>query len=154
MKSHSHSCERFETAIQNDSSLTYFICILSTALVILGGLAGCGGKQPPLAPVTGKVAMDGQPLTAGSIVFHPDAANAFQDDNPSSLLQLDGSFTMRTFPFGDGVPPGKYKVTLAPELASRIRRPQYADPQKTPWSIEVPENGLNGHVFDVQERTK
>lgn len=111
---------------------------------------GCGPKAPPLVAVTGKVTMAGQPLTAGSIILHPNDANSFKDDNPSSLLQLDGSFTIRTFPFGDGVPPGKYKVTLAPELAARIRRPQYADPQKTPWEIEVPATGLVNQAFEVK----
>jgi hypothetical protein len=94
--------------------------------------------------------MAGQPLTAGSIILHPSDANSFQDDNPSSLLQLDGGFTVRTFPFGDGVPPGKYKVTLAPELASRIRRPEYADPKGTPWELEVPATGSVSQTFEVQ----
>lgn len=111
---------------------------------------GCGPKAPPLVAVTGKVTMAGQPLTAGSIILHPSDANSFQDDNPSSLLQLDGGFTVRTFPFGDGVPPGKYKVTLAPELASRIRRPEYADPKRTPWELEVPATGSVSQNFEVQ----
>ncbi|MFM7070833.1 MAG: hypothetical protein ACKO38_03440, partial [Planctomycetota bacterium] len=113
MKPLASAHKRFETTRRNATLWTDFVWVLPSALMILAGLVGCGGNQPPLAPVTGKVAMDGKPLTAGAIVFHPDVANSFQDDKPSSLLQLDGSFTMRTFPFGDGVPPGKYKVTLA-----------------------------------------
>ncbi len=124
--------------------LTVFLIIS----VIASG-SGCGGDQPPLVPVTGKVTMAGRPLTAGSILLHPDAANAFQKDKPSSLLQVDGSFEIRTFPYGDGVPPGKYKVTLAPELATRIGRPDYADPAKTPWHIDVPDAGLADQTFDV-----
>ncbi|MEO2091269.1 MAG: hypothetical protein ABGY75_17550, partial [Gemmataceae bacterium] len=81
---------------------------------------GCGEKPPALVPVTGKVVMNDQPLTAGSIYLHPAATNDYQKDKPSSLLQLDGSFSVKTFPFGDGVPPGTYKVTLAPELAGRV----------------------------------
>jgi hypothetical protein len=113
-------------------------------------ILGCGPKAPPLVAVTGKVVMAGQPLTAGSIILHPTDANSFKDDNPSSLLQLDGGFTIRTFPFGDGVPPGKYKVTLAPELASRIRRPEYADPKRTPWELDVPATGSVNQTFEVQ----
>jgi hypothetical protein len=93
--------------------------------------------------------MNGQPLTAGAIIFHPDAANDFQEDKPSSLLQLDGSFAIKTYPFGEGVPPGKYHVTLAPELASRIQRPELGDPKMSPWKVEVPNNGLQDHVFNV-----
>lgn len=120
-----------------------------TVIGVIAGGAGCGGDQPPLVPVKGKVVMAGRPLTAGSILFHPDAANAFQKDKPSSLLQVDGGFAIRTFPYGDGVPPGKYKVTLAPELATRIGRPDYADPAKTPWQIDVPDEGLTAQTFEV-----
>ena len=112
---------------------------------------GCGpSNRPTLVPVTGKVLVAGQPATAGSIYFHPEADNSFQADRPSSLLQLDGSFTIKTFPFGDGVPPGKYKVTLAPELAARIKHPELGDVAKTPWKIEVPPTGVSGHVFEAK----
>jgi hypothetical protein len=111
---------------------------------------GCGPGKPKLVPVTGKVIQKGNPVTAGSIIFHPDAGNSYQKDRPSSLLQTDGSFTLKTFPFGDGVPPGLYKVTLAPELASRLGRPDYARPDKTPWSVTVPDSGLTDQVFEVK----
>lgn len=120
-------------------------------LIVAAMVSGCGGPAAPtLVSVTGKVRMNGQPLTAGAIVFHPDANNGYKDDKPSSLLQLDGSFTMKTYPFGDGVPLGKYKVTLAPELAKRIGKPQYADPKQTPWEIDVPEAGLSDQLFDAK----
>lgn len=103
-------------------------------------MTGCG-NQPKLVPVTGKVTHKGQGVTAGSVVLFPDAANSYQKDNPSSLLQLDGSFTFKTFPFGEGVPLGKYKVTLAPELASRLKAPKYARAETTPWELIVPDSG-------------
>lgn len=103
-----------------------------------------------MVTVKGKVVMDGAGVTAGSIYFHPDSANGFQNDKPSSQLQLDGSFSVKTFPFGEGVPPGKYKVTLVPELAKRIERPDYGDVEKTPWEITVPASGIEGHVFEIK----
>lgn len=112
--------------------------------------AGCADQGPQLVPVTGRVLWKGEPLTAGSIHFHPDSANDFQQDTPSSLLQTDGSFAVRTFPYGDGIPPGRYKVTLAPQLAARIELPEYADVAKTPWTLDVPEAGVLDHVFEVQ----
>lgn len=113
-------------------------------------ILGCGEPPPKLVPATGRVLAKGEPLTAGSIYFHPDAANAWAKDAPSSLLQLDGSFEMATFPFGPGVTPGKYRVTLAPALAARARRPDLADKAKTPWEVTVPDAGLSGHVFEVK----
>jgi len=130
--------------------------ILRTAIgtggvMLVACLSGCGGPEPPpMVSVTGKVLHAGQPVTAGSIYLHPDASNSYQKDKPSSLLQLDGSFTMKTYPFGDGVPPGKYKVTLAPALASRLKKPQYALPERTPWEIEIPETDVTEHVFEVK----
>lgn len=121
------------------------------ALLLLLVIAGCGDDRPTLVPATGAVTQDGKPLTAGSIIFHPVEGNPYMQDRPSSLLQLDGSFTMKTFPFGEGVSPGPYKVTLAPELAARIGRMEYEDPEQTPWSVEVPPGGLTGHQFQVAE---
>lgn len=122
-------------------------------LIFLG--AGCGGEKPPqLVKVTGKVLYNQEPVTAGAIIFHPDTGNAYTKDNPSSLLQVDGSFTMKTFPFGEGVSPGSYKVTLAPEVAGRLKMPQYADPQKTPWNVTVPESGLTDQLFEVEDAKK
>jgi len=125
-------------------------CRRLAVLLLCCLLTGCGEAPPPLVPVTGKVVLsDGSPVTRGSISFHPDTANSYQKDDPSSLLQVDGSFTMKTFPFGEGVPPGKYKVTLSPDLAGRIRHPEYGLPAKTPWKIEVTEAGVADHTFEV-----
>lgn len=113
-------------------------------------LTGCGGEKPKLVTASGKVTHKGQPLTAGNIVFHPDSGNSYTKDAPSSQLQLDGAFSMKTFPFGDGLPPGKYKATLSPDLANRIRKPQYADRDKTPWVIDVPDSGFTDKVLEVK----
>lgn len=112
-------------------------------------LPGCGGG-PKLAPVTGKVLYKGKGLTAGSIYLYPDEGNAWQGDRPSSVLQLDGSFTMGTHPHGPGVPPGKYKVLLGPPLASRLGKPEYASEANPPWRLEVPDEGANDVVFEVK----
>ncbi len=82
--------------------------------------------------------------------LHPDAANDYQKDKPSNQLQTDGSFAVKTFPFGEDVPPGKYKVTLSPDLAGRVRRPDYRDAAKTPWTLEVPAEGLTDKVLEVK----
>lgn len=119
-------------------------------LAALLGVAGCGEEKPKLVPVTGKVTFKGKPLTAGSVYFHPDAGNSYTKDVPSSLLQLDGAFAMKTFPFGEGISPGKYRVTLAPELANRIGKPVYANPTKTPWTVDVPDAGLPDQLLEVK----
>ena len=109
----------------------------------------CGENKPKLVKVTGKISFKSKPLTAGSIYFHPASTNSFTNDNPSSLLQEDGSFNMKTFPYGDGVSPGDYKITLAPQLASRISLPYLSDPEKTNAFITVPNDGIENFVLDI-----
>ena len=124
---------------------------LSRALVLalLLALAGCSNR-PKLVSVTGKLVQDGKGLTGGNIWFHPAEGNPYKGEKPSCQLQLDGSFVMRTYPWGNGVPPGSYKVTLAPELASRINRPAYSDPARTPLTLDVPDSGVADKVFEVK----
>ncbi len=112
-------------------------------------LSACGQDKPKLVKVTGKLSLNGKPLTAGSIYFHPAQTNSFTKDNPSSILQEDGSFNMKTFPYGDGIPCGEYKITLAPQLASRILLPNLSDPNKSKIAITVPEDGIENFVLDV-----
>lgn len=126
-------------------------CGLLLGLGFVLVVVGCGNDQPKLVEVTGRVTLAGKGLTAGSITFHPTAENSFQSDSPSSQLQLDGSFRMRTWPWGDGVPPGDYRVTLSPELAGRIDRTRYGDVGTTPLSITVSQGALEGYEFRVDE---
>jgi hypothetical protein len=122
--------------------------ILGLLLAVL--TAGCGEPAPKLVEASGRVIQGGKGLTAGSIWFHPTGGNPHQGEKPSCLLAVDGSFKMRTYPYGDGVPPGDYKVTLAPDLANRVQRPELGNVEKTTWSVSVPESGVTGHVFEVK----
>ena len=122
--------------------------ILLTILIVFF-IIGCNQDKPKLVKVSGKIILNGKPLTAGSINFHPASTNTFTKDNPSSILQEDGSFNMKTFPYGDGVSPGEYKITLAPQLASRISLPNLAYPEKTNAKITIPEIGLENFTLDI-----
>ena len=68
-------------------------------------LSGCG--SPYDATVSGNVTLDGQPLTKGSVSFHPVA------DGPvaNGTIAGDGSYTVTTGT-DTGLPPGDYKVTV------------------------------------------
>ncbi len=125
----------------------YFLASAGLACTMMA--AGCGNK-PKLVPVTGKVSHKGQPVTAGSVILVPDPGNSYLKDSPSSLLQTDGSFTFKTFPFGEGVPPGRYTGTLAPELAKRLRVPSHGKAETSPWKLDVTEKGLKDIVWEVK----
>ncbi len=129
--------------------MKYRSCSLVISMLCLM-VTGCGSDAPDLVEVTGKAIHNQQPLVAGSIWFHPDPSNEVQGEPSSCVLQMDGSFTMRTYPYGDGVPPGKYKVTLSPELAGRIKLPNYGDPAKTPLELVVPNDGLKDIIVEAK----
>ncbi|MEY4566843.1 MAG: hypothetical protein RLY14_1813 [Planctomycetota bacterium] len=120
-----------------------------SAILLLMSFLGCGERPPKLVSVEGKVLFEGKPVTAGSIIFHPAQNNAYTRDNPSSLLQLDGGFTMKTFPFGEGVSPGDYTITLSPEVAQRLSLIDCADQEKSPLKINVPDEGVHGLLIQL-----
>lgn len=122
---------------------------LGSMILVVGCVAGCGQK-PKLVPVTGRVTHYGKSVTGGSVWFHPEGGTDDKVERMSGQLQLDGTFVARTFPHGDGIPPGNYKVTLSPDLAARAGAPRYGEVARTPWVVEVPQDGLSGHVFEIR----
>ena len=124
---------------------------LLTALSLISILASSCGNKPKLVRVQGRVMFKEAPLTGGSIWFQPDPTNGnTASEKASCQLALDGSFEMRTYPYGGGVRPGAYKVTLAPELANRIGAPKHAQPHTTPIEIVVPDEGMSNLVITIK----
>ncbi len=76
-------------------------------LVALWMLAGCGDSAPALVPVTGKVTLDGSPLTKGSIRFQPDKdkGNTFGSECIGEV-GADGIYKLTTVG-KDGAPAGR-----------------------------------------------
>ena len=80
------------------------------AALLLVGAAGCGKG---LYPVRGKVTYpDGAPVTRGTVVF--EAKDVEKPTTARGAIQPDGRYELGTFTPGDGVPPGKYRVLIAP----------------------------------------
>lgn len=122
---------------------------LPSWLLLVALVCGCADR-PRLVPASGKVLHKGRPLTAGSVIFVPLPGNAWAGDSPSSLLQTDGAFTMKTFPHGPGVAPGAYKVTLDPALAARIGLQSLSRADQTPWRVEIPGSGRTDLVLEAK----
>lgn len=126
-------------------------CLFAAALVCAAAsLVGCGGSKPKLVPVNGKVTQKGTGLSAGAMFLHPAPGNPWTGDPPTSQLELDGSFTLATHPYGPGVPPGDWKVTLSSGLAGRIRHPEYGDATKTTLTLKVPDEGVKDHAIEIK----
>jgi hypothetical protein len=120
---------------------------------------GCDHATPALAPVTGKVFFQNQPLPSGAIVFVPDADRGNNGPLAQGTIQPGGAYTVET----DGQPgayPGWYRVTvIAVENAGHYRTgtsapralvpEKYRDPQLSDLTCEVKEGQENSINFNL-----
>jgi len=127
------------------STRRFFLLVL-----VLGGLtgliAGCD-SGPTLGPVTGRVTVNGKPLTAGWVNFKPDKAkgNKFGGEAIGEI-NAQGEYTLETLG-KKGAPLGKYKVTVSATTATTpdntTAKPKslinttYMHPDTTPLEVEV-----------------
>src|SRR5262245_54548624 len=115
---------------------------LTAALAL--ALTSCGGGGPKLYPVRGKVLFANQPTEGATVVFHPAGGGA-NTPKPGGTVEADGSFTLHTYPHGDGAPPGEYgvAVTWFPPNARSLDNPKnklparYADPAQSRLTATV-----------------
>jgi hypothetical protein len=121
-------------------------------------LAGCDTAEtlPPLAPVKGKVTLDGAPLTAGHVALHPEKPDA-SSKVPLSAGVVDSSGNYEIFTGGKpGAPLMKYKVVVAPSMVPvqggggpPSVPPKYMSEAGTPLSVEVVQTPKDGQ-YDLQ----
>ncbi|MCS6865557.1 MAG: hypothetical protein RMJ56_10425 [Gemmataceae bacterium] len=127
-------------------------------LVIAGG---CSPDGPKLYPVKGQVFFDNQPAEGANVVLH--SAQATEGPNaliPSGIVQADGSFTLRTHPYGDGAPPGEYKVVITwyPPDARELENPRsklpakYGNPARTPLTAVVKDGPTELEPFRISAK--
>jgi hypothetical protein len=82
--------------------------------VILLSILGCGGSQK-LAPVSGKVTLDGKPLANALVSFQPIAEKASLEGAPGSSGKTNdqGEFTLMSIKGGNGAWVGKHRVFVS-----------------------------------------
>lgn len=87
--------------------LALFPGLACVTMLLAGSLAGCGDGRPPRVPVSGRVLIDGKPVSNGFIRVEPSNARP-----AVGKLSGDGSFELTTFEPGDGVVPGRHPVAV------------------------------------------
>jgi hypothetical protein len=129
---------------------------LAAGVLVVVLLCGCssGGARVKLAPVRGRVLYTNQAVTAAEIYFLPDASKGNSGTMASAILQEDGSFTMTTYPQGDGVAPGAYKVTLGLGRRQDRELNRYRKVETTPLEFDVPEEGLTDLLIELDKPPK
>ncbi|QDT32444.1 carboxypeptidase-like regulatory domain-containing protein [Thalassoglobus polymorphus] len=93
---------------------SFAVCFLVSILLV-----GCGSKNPlNRQSVSGTVTLNGQPVKAGSIEFHPQGTKGTM----SGAVIADGKYSIAT---AQGLPPGTYTVRIfsADETAEREEVP-------------------------------
>ena len=110
-------------------------------LVVLGCavlLAGCD-QQESIGTVAGKVTIDGQPLTAGSVVFSNQTAGISIQAN----LGPGGAYQVRSHDKA-GLPPGSYRVAVTPTVIGNGETPLAGKPlpEAPPLLIPVKYNDV------------
>jgi hypothetical protein len=117
--------------------------------VVVFALAGCGRGETAI-PVKGKVLLDGQPLTVGTVIFTPDAARGNTSlHEPRGKLDANGNYQAFQTKDRAGMTPGWYKISVT---AQRLKDPNdrysfesvipthYANPETSGLALEVVEN--------------
>ena len=98
-------------------------------------IAGCSGKGPPLAEVTGEVTFNGLPAMA-EIIFEPDAGKGQAGGRPSSALtQSDGSFRLQYTADRTGAVLGLHRVLVKILPVTNDGEPQSFQDAVTPVKI-------------------
>jgi len=122
-------------------------------LVVCAGVGCSGGpKLPPLARVTGRVTLDGKPVTTGIIVFVPDTDKG--NDGPMAVgaMDRDGRYTLFTLK-AEGAKVGWHKVRVEEPLGQGWAVPaRYANTASSGLTAEVKADEDN--VIDFKLSTK
>lgn len=82
----------------------WHFCILLLGLVVL---SGCN-PGPELAPLNGKVLLDGEPLKFGSVMLQPESGQP-----ALGRIQPDGTFEMSTHNVSDGATVGMNRIRIS-----------------------------------------
>jgi hypothetical protein len=88
--------------------LTNHDVVYAVLLCVFSCAPGCSDGLPKRVPVSGKVLIDGKPVTSGNIRMTPVAGGRMS----AAQISGDGGFTMTTFKIGDGCVLGKHVVTI------------------------------------------
>lgn len=120
------------------------------ALVPLVVPVGCLKSQPKMAPVSGKLLYRDAPVAFAMVQF--DSVNG--DDKRMSATGTtgqDGAFKLKSYPHGDGIRPGRYKVSVTPYPGSSTIPELYQDMDTTTLEATIPEQGLDNLVLKLTD---
>jgi hypothetical protein len=112
-------------------------------LVLAVVMTGCS-RRFPMAEVSGKVTLDGKPLSDATVMFVPEKGFA-----AAGTLQPDGNFRLISGRPGNGAVIGSHKVAVMPANPLKAHFPaKYQNAETSGFSVEV-KAGKNSFEFDL-----
>src|SRR3954466_2152102 len=88
-------------------------CCAAFCLMVVIACGGCNRNSVDIAPVRGKVTVDGKPLAKAKIRFAPTAKGNTEPGKPAwGDVQTDGTYRLTTHKTGDGAVVGEHWVTI------------------------------------------
>jgi hypothetical protein len=110
-------------------------------------LPGCGQKGPKLCPVSGHVAFQGRPVSAGAVCFSNPSAGI----DILAELRPDGAYSVR-MANGIGLPEGTYSVSVVPP---RVKLPVGTmTPPPAPKVPDIPERYRDASISGLSLTVK
>lgn len=131
---------------------TNSITLSTTALALFAifGATGCSGsvnQWEKTYPVSGVVQFKGKPIAGAELAFFPIDASAPDEVRPKAKANETGRFEAWTYVQNDGLPAGKYRVTVvhhevAVSKGTIVAKPntlpgKYATLDKTDLQVEI-----------------
>lgn len=135
------------------------VCLLMAPAAFTTGCGKEAAKGERLTPVVGKVTLNGKPLGAGAVTFHPDTSKGNNSPHiPVGMLDASGEYKLMSAT-KDGAPLGWYKITVSAQEPidlnnpyappKNIINPKFGDVQTSGLSLQVVENPAPG-AYDIK----
>ncbi len=126
--------------------------LLAVLGMVVVALCGCGGVGT-LYPVSGKVTVDGKPLSDGQLTFVAEGDKGDKTTAAPFGKIKDGTYSLST-KGKPGAPAGKYHVMVMTQYPGGPEKPvalpvRYSQPEKSGLSVEVVPNPAAG-AYDLK----
>lgn len=134
--------------------------LLSSLLVV----TGCGGEHFPVAPVSGRVTLDGKPLADARIGFEPRRQGNNPNAGPGSYAKTDadGRYELKTLDGQSGAVVTTHDVWIRTHVAPANRSGDIIDsaPERVPPKyndasillLEVTSDGTDQANFELESQ--
>jgi len=113
------------------------------AAVLATSITGCNDGRPRRVPVSGKVTLDGNPLSFGQVQFVAEHGRP-----AGAMIMPDGSFKLTCYELNDGCTLGTHRVAVT------VAKPM--SPTATQWLApkKYSKTGSSGIEITIDEATE